>query len=167
MLDSPHFSLRRMAPADLEQVLAIQAQAYPPALHETADVFAGKLRAFPASNWVVEGASGLLAYLFAQPARHCLPPPLHDPGAPVAAADALHLHDMAVRPEARGLGLARHLMRQAQAWGRQQGLGWMTLVAVGSASDFWQRLGFVPARARKSLSGYGPAALYMHRPLLG
>ena len=167
MLNSPRFFLRPMEPADLEQVLTIQAQAYPPALHEPATVFSGKLRQFPHSSWVAQGQAGLLAYLFAQPARHLQPPPLNDPGSPVPGADALHLHDMAVAPAARGLGLARNLVRDALDWGRAQGFRWATLIAVGDSPAFWAGQGFAPGEAGKSLACYGPDALYMHRSLLG
>ncbi|WP_303784883.1 GNAT family N-acetyltransferase [Azovibrio restrictus] len=167
MLNSPRFFLRPMEPADLEQVLAIQAQAYPPELHESAQVFSGKLRQFPGSNWVAQGDEGLLAYLFAQPALYLHPPSLNDPGTPVTGADALHLHDMAVAPAARGLGLARSLVRDCLEWGRRQGLHWATLIAVGDSPAFWAGQGFAPGNPVTPLACYGPKACYMHRSLLG
>lgn len=157
--------LRPMRPDDLPAVLTLQALAYRPEFHEPPEAFAGKLTHYPQSAWVVEDDAALLAYLFAQPARRGHPPPLKDAGRPVCAPDALHLHDLAVAPAARGRGIARQLLDTALAWGRAQGLAFATLVAVQDSAQRWRHMGFIDARPEKSLASYGPGAVYLVRAL--
>jgi GNAT superfamily N-acetyltransferase len=154
-----------MRPADLAAVLALQATAYRPEFHEPLEVFAGKLAHHPHSAWVIEDDAALLAYLFAQPARRGHPPPLKDPGRPRRAPDALHLHDLAVAPAARGGGLARRLVDTALAWGRAQGFTCATLVAVQDSASRWRHMGFIDAQPAKSLASYGADAVYLVRTL--
>lgn len=156
---------RPMQASDLEQVLQLQCRAYHSDFHEGPDTFAGKLARYPDSAWVAVRQHHLLAYLFAQPACCGLPPPLNDPGLEVGTADALHLHDMAVAPEAQGQGLARRLLDGALAWGSRQGWRWVTLVAVQDSAPYWRRFGFNDAAPEKSLESYGPGAVYLTRPL--
>jgi len=161
------YLLRPMASQDLEAVLGVQRLAYTPDLHESLTVFSSKLERFPDSNWVIQGERGLLAYLFAQPARYLHPPPLNDCDAAVAGADALHLHDMAVAPRSRGLGLAGQLVAAGLNWGRHQNLAWATLIAVQDSRSFWQAHGFCCGSLEKSLDSYGQGARYMYQSLLG
>lgn len=167
MTSSPSYLLRPMVQDDLDQVMRIQEQAYIPELHESATAFTGKIQCFPDSNWVIQGQQGLLAYLFSQPAQHLFPPPLNDAGSSIESATALHLHDMAVLPEARGLGIATALVTASLDWGRRQDLAWASLVAVQDSQVFWQARGFSICTPKKSLESYGSGACYMHQSLLG
>lgn len=154
-----------MRHADLDQVLALQAEAYGPEFHEGWQAFSSKLQHHPDSAWVAEQSGQLLAYLFAQPARRGYPPPLNDAGHVIANADTLHLHDLAVSPRARGLGVARALAQTSLDWGLQQGFRLASLVAVQDSVPFWGRLGFVAEAPAKSLLGYGAAATYLCKVL--
>ena len=48
--------LRRMLPADLPAVMAIQAACYPASFHETPHTMALRVRAYPVGQWVAEAA---------------------------------------------------------------------------------------------------------------
>ncbi len=157
--------VRPMSPADLVQVLQLQARCYEPRFHESAAAFHAKQARHPDHAWVADRDGLITAYLFAQPARKGYPPPLDDPGSPVQDADVLHLHDMAVAPEARGLGLPTYLLEEALAQGKRLGLQQATLVAVQGSEGFWRRLGFSPSTPLKSLESYGPDASYLLRPI--
>lgn len=158
-----------MAFDDLPAVLAIQAQAYAPCFHEDERTFRSKLHSFPDWAWVAQTSHRkLLAYLFAQPTRLGIAPCLGDSGIPVASPNALHLHDLAVAPEARGVGLAgmltKHVLERArQAGPEQPALPWVTLVAVQDSLPYWSRHGFAPAPEIPGLHSYGPGATYMLR----
>lgn len=163
-------TLRPMQAADADAVLALQRLAYPPSHHESWAVLGRKLALWPAGCWVLAGDKGLLGYLFSHPGRQQAPPLLHAELTLPAQADAYALHDLALRPEARGRGLARSLFAQAEREAGRAGLAVMSLVAVQGSAPFWMRQGFAPlsqlpqALAHK-LASFGPDACFMQRAL--
>jgi len=161
MSPAPALLIRAMLPDDLDAVLQIQRSAYAPEFHESRGVFSGKLARYPRHAWIVEIEGKPCAYLFAQPARHGSPPPLNDSGPAITETDTLHLHDMAILPQAQGQGIARQLMRHALDWGKRQGYARATLVAVQDSAKRWQRYGFRETLPEKSLASYGEGAAYM------
>ena len=171
--------LRPMTADDLPAVLAIQARCYRPELHESQATFIAKLRHSGATCWVAsDGANGLLAYLFAQPATYLHPPRLDTPPGAEAASPSprhpateadlvLHLHDLAVAPYARGQALGDRLVARAFAAARTAGLTRLSLVAVQQSSAFWRRFGFaapnhpLPPDLAEELARYGADACYL------
>jgi GNAT superfamily N-acetyltransferase len=63
-----------------------------------------------------------------------------------SAGACVFISDIAVHVEARGQGIGKALMAQAQAWGRAHGatkLGWDVWARNATAMKFYQRLGAV------------------------
>lgn len=161
--------LRPMHPDDLDQALAIQSQAYPAFLIESAAAFASRLSVAAPYCLAAERDGVLLAYLLAHgwPSRE--PPPVNAVLDPERRGDALFLHDLAVSGAARGAGIGEALVAHALASATADGLVRAELIAVEGAAAYWRRLGFAdetpsPALAAK-VAGYGPAAAWMSRSL--
>ncbi|HSV30221.1 MAG TPA: GNAT family N-acetyltransferase, partial [Candidatus Omnitrophota bacterium] len=93
-----------MTPADLDAVMALADDIH--ADHpEGRAVFADRLALFAAGCAVLETGGRILGYCVAHPIRQGHPAPLDSVlGALAADADCLHLHDLALLPEARGAG---------------------------------------------------------------
>lgn len=161
-----------MQAADLPQVLALQEQAYAGAEFEPerVEVYTNRMRLAPAFCLVDLAPGGrLLGYLVSHPWREAAPPAL-DALLPVLPADAdcWYLHDCAVDAAAKGRGVAARLHHVALDRARESGLRKAALMAVGSASSFWKRLGYAPRDLpgmAERLADYGEGAMYMERLL--
>lgn len=162
-----------MLTGDVGAILAVQADAYPGFLLESADFFLNRLALAPAHCWVAQATAApggaLLGYLVSYPWDAGLPPALDTPlTALPEAADHWFLHDCAVVPSAQGLGVGQALLRTAAGHATQTGLRRASLVSLGSAVGYWLRHGYAPVVAggrdlAAKLTGYGPQASYMAR----
>jgi GNAT superfamily N-acetyltransferase len=131
--------LHAMTPADLDAVLALQQRCYGVDFLERREAFAVKLAVTEGLDccWMVRRDGAPLAYAVSLP---------------VCEATLLYLHDMAVAPEARSLGLAARLLERLRERARALGLARMGLVAVQGSVPCWQRQGFAePAVMSESL----------------
>ncbi len=163
--------LHAMTPADLDAVLALQQRCYGVGFLERREAFAAKLAVTDGLGccWLVrrddDGAP--LAYAVSLPvcevtlpaldALHCERP---------ASPTLLYLHDLAVAPEARSLGLASRLLARLTDSARALGLARMGLVAVQGSVPYWQRQGFaepasLTAPLRAKLASFGAEARFM------
>jgi predicted N-acetyltransferase YhbS len=164
----PSCAIHPLRTADLDAVLCVQAQCYGPGFLEPIEAFASKLAASPHTSWVAWAEGEPIAYLVCLPVEANKLPALHasDWQAPTTPT-ALYLHDMAVAPAGRALGLGRQLVATAKAEATRQGLNDMTLVAVQGSVPYWQRHGFMvvsgaaPSVADK-VASFGPDARLMH-----
>lgn len=161
-------TIRAMRHDDLGAVLALQHQCYVPAFHEPLAAFASKLTAAPDSCWVAQDEQArVCAYLVCVPVEGPALPALHAPDhRPARAPDWLYLHDMAIAPFARGLGLAPRLLAHALTYAREAGLARVGLIAVQDSCGFWQKQGFEADRGSPSvppdkLATFGPDAVFM------
>ncbi|KZE30283.1 hypothetical protein AVW16_12705 [Crenobacter luteus] len=156
-----------MRATDLDGVLAVQRRCYRPELIESRAALASRHRLAPDTCWVAARDGALLGYLFAHPWQGEAPPALDAPLAALPAmADTLFIHDLALHPDARGLGLGPRLVDAALAAGRARGLVRSRLVAVQGADAFWSRFGYRAARlAPAKLARYGDDAVGMARAL--
>lgn len=165
--------LRGMQAADIPDVLAVQADAYPGILHESAGFFLNRLALSAGTCWVArdEEDGGLLGYLVAYPWSDGLPPALGVPLATLPArADHWFLHDCAVHPAAQGRGVGKALYEAGRHHAQDAGLRGACLVALASAVPYWLRLGYsAPASAMPGLAEklrqYGDGACYLRRAL--
>lgn len=173
-LAHPQPVVRPLRTADLDAVMAIQSACYTAFAPESRDAMAAKPRLAPGTCWVASaGAQGRpLAYLLALPWRQGEAPALDAvldqlPPAP----DCLYLHDLAVAPEARALGLGAALVERFLATLRRGPWRRAALIAVQDAAPYWQRHGFVRQRPDAALAAklctYGPGAQYMLRDAQG
>lgn len=157
-------------PARPEDAAAIGAlsRALVSAPPEADGVFEERIRLCPEGCFVLEASGGAEGYVISHPWRRFSAPKLDAPiGVLPAAPDCWLIHDLAVRPQARGGGHGAMVIEQIATRTRHRGLKILSLIAVGEAGAYWRRLGFVAAggdRLAADLAAYGPGALYMERP---
>lgn len=158
-----------MTPADLAAVDAIAARVHP-GYPEHPAVMAERLRLFPAGCLVAADpeSGACVGYAVAHPARPGCPPPLDSLlGTLRGDESVLHVHDIALLPQTRRSGLGARVVAHLVAVAQAAGHGTLSLVAVGDAAPYWERLGFRDAEtadAGETLATYGAAARYMTAP---
>lgn len=166
MIETPW---RAMTAADVDGVVAVAASAFPDHFERRA-CFENRLALFPPGCFVLGSPAGVAGYLIAYPWAFGAIPPLNTlldrlPG----TTETIYLHDLALRPEARGQGHARPIVERLVQAGRQLGASRIALVSVNSSLAFWQGLGFAPAShdpaLRDKLRTYGDGASYMIREI--
>lgn len=156
---------RAMTEADLDAVLAIADVVHPDYPEERA-VFAERLALFPDGCRLAESDGVALGYGVMHPGLLGVPPPLDAPlGGLPAAADCLYLHDIALLPRTRGLGLGAAVLDYAHGVAAGRGYGVLALTSTPGARSYWERMGFRayaggPALAAK-LASYGGGMTYM------
>jgi len=162
--------VRAMRADDLDAVLAIQLACYGAGFVEDGVLIARRLATAPHTGWVAEHGGGVRAYLAGYPSVIGKLTPLHGEFEVAPDADSLYLHDLAVHPEASGLGLGPRLVRHAWAHAMQAGWRHSTLVSVQASVGFWERQGYVAAQPagidqQARLATYPGASVYMARRL--
>ncbi|WP_247895692.1 GNAT family N-acetyltransferase [Azospirillum brasilense] len=167
---------RAMETADLDRVMAI-AEVVHPDYPEDRAVFAERLALYPegcamAEVHGAEAAGSCIGYVVTHPGRLGVPPPLDSPlGALPEAPDCLYLHDVALLPEARGLGLGVAALERMNALAARQGFRWLALTSTPGARAFWDAQGFLPHDGgdglAAKLASYGGGMTYMTRPVEG
>lgn len=166
-----------MTPADLDAVLALQQRCYGVGFLERREAFAAKLAATEGLGccWIARASApsggDALAYAVSLPVCEATLPALDAPHCERPATPTLlYLHDMAVAPEARSLGLAARLLARLQQSAQALGLARLGLVAVQGSVPYWQRQGFVEpaglsAPLAAKLASFGAEARFLVRPL--
>ncbi|AWJ89588.1 N-acetyltransferase [Azospirillum baldaniorum] len=167
---------RAMETADLDRVMAI-AEVVHPDYPEDRAVFAERLALYPdgcamAEAFGVEAAGPCIGYIVMHPGRLGVPPPLDSPlGALPEVPDCLYLHDVALLPAARGLGLGVAALERMNALAARQGFRWLALTSTPGARAFWDAQGFRPhdggAGLAAKLASYGGGMTYMTKPVKG
>lgn len=159
--------VRAMRAADLEAVVRIQAQCYPPDMNEAAGLLQARLAACPDTAWVaVDAATDAPgAYLVGYRTVLGKVSPLGAAFEHHARADGLYLHDLAIGQALRGRGVAQALVSHARAQARRWGLAGLALVSVNDTVDFWRGQGFevaqVTPQGQAALDTYSGRAVYM------
>jgi len=161
-------SWRAMAEPDLDQVAEIAAIGFPDHFEGRA-VFANRLVLWPAGCFVLAEREAVAGYLVSYPWSAESAPALNTvlEGLP-SRPELIYLHDLALRPEARGRGWTGPMISRLAEQARAEGWPAMSLVAVNEAEGFWRRHGFEPlasAALADKLASYGPDARYMIRRL--
>jgi ribosomal protein S18 acetylase RimI-like enzyme len=151
-----------MRAGDLDAVLRIAAAVHP-GLPEEPEVFAERLRLWPAGCFVLGEAP--LGYVISHPWFYGEPPALNTRlGVLPAAPSTFYIHDLAILPEARGGGHAASIVTRLITHARD--LPSLSLIAVSNSAPFWERHGFraVDDHAlRAKLASYGADARFMVR----
>jgi len=158
-----------MQAADLPAVTSL-ADAIHAEHPEDPAVFAERLALYPVGCLVLQGEGPIRGYAIAHPWTATAPPALDSLlRALPAGPDALHLHDIALDPAARGRGHAAAVLAMLLGQAVRLRLLRATLVAVAGTVDYWQRQGFrpIPPRDAVALESYGPGAAFMARHLSG
>ncbi len=160
-----------MTPDDLDAVLALQKRCYGVSFLERREAFAAKLAVTDGLDccWMARQQGEPVAYAVSLPVCEATMPALDAPQcARPAVPTFLFLHDMAVAPEARSLGLASQLLQHLATSAQAQGLLRLGLVAVQGSVPYWQRQGFaapaeVSAGLAAKLASYGADARFLTR----
>jgi GNAT superfamily N-acetyltransferase len=166
-------TIRQMLPADIPSVVSIQSQCYLPGNIETEAVIRARLACSPDTAWVAEVDGEVCAYLVGYRSRLGQVGALGDGFEPATEPDCLYLHDLAVGPQARGLGLGPLLVAHALAQASREHLPWAALVSVQGSQAFWRQRGFTVSRLDDRIQGLalasyaGGPACYMTQPLSG
>lgn len=140
-------------------------------MHEDEATIRSRLRAAPDSAWVAQEEGGVCAYLMAYRSVVGKVTPLDGAFDPVAEADALYLHDLAVAARCKGQGIGPALVQCAWRHAVSAGLAYSALLSVQGSRGFWERLGYQvwdrldPAQLANLHTYEGPA-FYMVRRLV-
>ncbi|CAN5237217.1 GNAT family N-acetyltransferase [soil metagenome] len=157
-----------MTEADLDAVAAIAVIGFPDHF-EGRPMFANRLALAPEGCFVLSDGLRTLGYLIAYPWRGDDAPPLNALIAAIPGdASLMYLHDLCLRPDARGLGATGEIVERLADQARSEGWPAVALVAVNDATGFWARHGFAVRESEtisRKLAGYGSDARYMIRPL--
>ncbi|WP_029006897.1 GNAT family N-acetyltransferase [Azospirillum halopraeferens] len=161
---------RAMGNGDIAAVLDV-AEVVHSDYPERPEVFAERLQLFPAGCRVaVAGDGTICGYAVLHPGVLGKPPALDSLlGALPADADCLYLHDVALLPQTRGLGLGEAALRDAAELARCCGLEWLALTSTPPARGYWERAGFAPfagadAALAAKLASYGDGMAYLVAP---
>lgn len=171
-MTEPDVLIRKMLLEDLDAVIQIQALAYSDDFLESPQVFARKLQLAPEFCWVAQQIDQVLGYLFSHPWADHLPPALHSPLDTLPSPSYLwFIHDMAIAPVARGLGLASRLYQIAQQTAFEHQLQESLLVAMPGVDAFWSNHGYQKATELNQqqllkLAQYGPGSQLMYRKMI-
>jgi GNAT superfamily N-acetyltransferase len=159
---------RPLRAADLPQVVALAAAVHVD-LPEDDAVFGERLALAPATCRALDDGRAVIGYALAHPWRRGDCPPLNAlVGALPEHQDGLHIHDVALLPEARGTGAGAEVATWLAAWAEAAGLPTLTLVAGETSHRYWLRHGFaVVAGHVPGVSSYGADARYMIRSTKG
>ena len=159
---------RAMGEVDLAAVERI-ADIVHPAYPERPEIPQERLRLFPRGCFVA-GDTDIVGYAVAHPGLLGRPPALDTLlGRLPHGPDCLYLHDIALLPAARGLGLGGQLTALLCQLGEGMSIRDLALVAVNGSEPYWKSLGFQPTapdpELAAKLASYGTDASYLVRRL--
>jgi GNAT superfamily N-acetyltransferase len=134
------FDWRPMRADDIRLVSGLAAKIHPGFFEEDI-VFAERQSLAPEGCWICEGNEGALGYVLSHPWTLAAPPALNTRlGAIPEAADSFYIHDLALVPQARGIGASKQILEVLI--GIAKPYPTMSLVAVNGSIPFWSRFGF-------------------------
>ena len=149
---------------DLPRVGEIQRRTYPAELQEPLSILEKRRSLAPQFCLIARVDQAVAAYLIAHPWSPDSSPGLNaDLDRLPDDASVLHLHDLAVDLDFRGMRLAHRLFEALLQEARDHNFADITLVAVGDARPFWERLGFF---AQYHPAGYDAQAVFMARTVM-
>lgn len=157
--------IRILDTADVPDVLCLQETAYAANFLEDADSFAAKISASDETSFGAWHNGEMVGYLIALPLMTDEGLDLNTsnvPTIPIREARVMYIHDLAVQPEARSLGVADHLLQRLEDAVRGSAISQWHLVSVQGSRGFWEKRGFVVS-ADPPPNGYGPEAVLMLR----
>ena len=162
---TPSLVIRPLTTADVNQVLELQELAYAQNYLESAESFTVKIAAGPETCSGAWFDGRLVGYLVAVPLDRDEPLSLnstHIQPTPMAEAQVLYIHDLAIHPERRKTGLGDVLLVHLYESAIRYGIEAYSLVAVQNSSGYWAQRGFTPQEGPPAI-GYGPEAVRMSR----
>lgn len=122
---------------------------YPAEFWESNESFRRRLEQFPQGCWAcANDRDEVVGYMFGHPwvSRSVVPLDCRDLVIP-HDADCYYLHDIAVIPKYRGMGIGKKFLALAVEIAKEHGFGQIRGVAVLDSLPYWQKLGFVAIEA--------------------
>ena len=148
--------------------LARVADKIHPALPESDEVFAERVKLFPEGCLGLFESKGteLYGYVISHPIKHLQPPALNSLLGKIASdADQYYIHDLAILPKFRGRGLLQECIKNLFAIAKRYPT--TCLISVYGTERFWSQFGFVPVQINdvleEKLMDYGDDAVYLER----
>jgi ribosomal protein S18 acetylase RimI-like enzyme len=159
--------IRTINQQDWPQIMAIQQDCYQQITPEPLAVMQSKWHSSPQSCFVVEYKNQVMAYVLAHPWYQANAPKLDVVLPTIEQPDCLYIHDMAVSPEAQGLGMANKLVAEIKNAMMSLNFNGIGLIAIQGACAFWQKHQFsqlesLPSSLTDSLNSYGDDAKYLY-----
>lgn len=156
-----------MTEADLDGVVEVARVSFPDHPEDRA-CFAERLHLHAGGCLSLVTAAGVVeGYIVAYPWKGVAAPALNSLiGALPDDPDRIYLHDLALKPSARGGGRTREAVEHIVRHARTLGFPLVGLVAVNDAVRFWEGQGFTVVDSpgiRAKLESYGPDARCMDR----
>jgi ribosomal protein S18 acetylase RimI-like enzyme len=145
---------------DIEEVTKIQKLCYNKLYWESCETFAGMVDVYPTGCIGLYVNDPLSGYVFFHPYQEDRVKPLNHVFKLDGTEDCVYLHDLAIHPNYRGLGLSKILMDLVDLETCNIDFVTHCLVAVQDSHSFWQRYGF---KKIKEVENYGLHAYYMKR----
>lgn len=140
----------------------VQSEVYPERFVENTGVLKSKWKASPKTCFVFKNDDDAISgYLLAHPWNSNKPPRLFEKLPQEFTGEILYLHDLAVRKDARGLGVGKKLYQMLLEVAKAQEFKSVMLVAVQGAENYWFKLGFLEMSNESSCLGYGKSSKLM------
>lgn len=154
--------IRQIREADWDAIVAIENAAYTDIEPESMATLQSRVLLSPETCFVaVNDDDVVLGCCFAHRWVPHGAPALHEVLQALPESKNLYLHDLAVAPATRGLGVASLLCRELLARAGQKRFLSVTLVSVQSSADFWKKFGFIEVPAIKPSPSYLENAVFM------
>ena len=145
---------------EVEEVTKIQKLCYNELFWETGESFAGMIDVYPRGCIGIFVNNIFSGYVFFHPYYKDQVKPLNHVFRLDGTENCVYLHDLAIHPNYRGLGLSRILIDRVDLESCRIGLLTQCLVAVQGSQSFWQKHGF---KIIKEAKNYGHPTYYMKK----
>lgn len=135
-------NIREMLQADLAGVYAVQLSAFPPNFLEPVSMFEEILHHYDEVSYVAEYDRKVVGYILGHPADDDRDD--FDKGSWDVRGDeeCLYLHDLCLKPDYQGKGIAKMLYDKAEARARSLGFKKLIGISVQDTESFWTKMGF-------------------------
>lgn len=151
---------------DLDAILTIQDLCYHEIDPESPESMLSKIHISPETCFVAKDDQETRGYLLSIPATLGNPPQLHSETQTLDKhPNCLYLHDLAIHPKARGMGVGKLLFQHFAKIAYQKQFQHASLISIQNSVPFWKQYGFSPVTPDKTLQEklktYGENATYM------
>jgi ribosomal protein S18 acetylase RimI-like enzyme len=164
---SPKATWRQLSTKDVSSLARI-AEKIHPGLPESNEVFAERVKLFPAGCLALTSCetNNLCGYAISHPIRYRQPPALDKLLEELPEdVNQYYIHDLAILPEFQGRGYANACMERL--FEIAKGYATTSLVSVYGTAPFWRRYGFKVVEMDRSLQikleDYGESAVFLER----
>ena len=157
--------LRKMRPADVDEVFSLQKVVYDSSHIEPRQTFLSHIDSSSSMCVVLEtAASSIVGYVIAHPSEMDAIDRLSSASITYCKnPSVLYIHDVCLHPHFRGYGYALAMLKFIADKDHFKNLDHLALVSIKSALKFWLSLGFRPRSGTfcESMNSYGLGSMYL------